>query len=137
VTTSEKALMLCKAALFNDTIAFQAMLETEIPGKVKALGRTVVGFKEQVWFDALLTIAKEVVTQKFVANPPLARILSKTGKRIIAESTSRDVVWGTGRDTSDDRAFLPGQWVGTNVLGWALMEARDHVQSMELSVLPP
>ena len=50
--TAEHWMMAEKARLFRDIEACDAILETNIPGKAKALGRAVRGFEQQVWDQA-------------------------------------------------------------------------------------
>ena len=39
--------------------------------------------------------------------------------------TRNDTNWGTGLDLNSEEANNPSQWRGTNILGWALTEARE------------
>ena len=56
--------------------------------------------------------------------------LLSTGDAVIAETTSRDKNWGNGIDLSDyEKAKSPWLWTGTNILGWALMVARDRIKA--------
>merc|ERR1712181_50589 len=50
---------------------------------------------------------------------------------VIAEATSNDRNWGIGLDRGDSRVRNPRQWQGTNMLGWALMEARKALLAPE------
>jgi len=54
--------------------------------------------------------------------------LLATGTKLIAECTAGDKIWGTGVNEDDPRARQPARWNGTNVLGWALMEARTMIR---------
>lgn len=65
VRFAEAAIMLCKAALFDDRGAFDAMVKAANPRYVKSLGRQVEGFTEQGWAAVVLTVAYEAVHQKF------------------------------------------------------------------------
>ena len=40
-------------------------------------------------------------------------------------------MWGIGIDAGEDDVQTPARWKGTNVLGWALMEARAALRECE------
>jgi len=125
VDFTEKAIMLCKAAIFGDAQRFQLMVQATEPRKVKGLGRKVTRFDPEVWDANVLEIARTVCVQKFSKVPGLAATLVATGGRVICESTRNDKNWGTGLDIDEPGFDKPWMWKGTNVLGWALMEARE------------
>ena len=41
--------------------------------------------------------------------------------------TRNDCNWGTGLDICHKDASMPSRWPGTNILGWALMQARAEM----------
>ena len=43
-----------------------------------------------------------------------------------AEASPDDEIWGTG--LMEGLTQVPRHWKGTNILGWALMEVRNHVR---------
>jgi predicted NAD-dependent protein-ADP-ribosyltransferase YbiA (DUF1768 family) len=45
----------------------------------------------------------------------------------LVEASPRDRIWGIGLSAADERAASPGTWQGLNLLGFALMAARDHL----------
>lgn len=53
------------------------------------------------------------------------RILTATP----AEASPRDRIWGIGLAEDDPQASSPRTWRGLNLLGFALMEARDQLAS--------
>ena len=61
VHCSEMAIMMCKAALMNDSDSFEAMLAERYPQQAKKLGRCVYPFIEERWQSNILEIAVEVV----------------------------------------------------------------------------
>lgn len=125
---SEKAIMLTKAALMDDAETFQKIAESTDPKTAKALGRCVEPWKQELWDEHLEDIAFEVVRQKFAASAALRDVLFSTGEHILAEATRNDCIWGIGINVGDDRVQDPKQWCGRNVLGYALMRARDHLR---------
>ena len=125
---SEKAIMLVKAALMKDTETFQKIRKATDPRTVKGLGRSVSPWNQELWDTHLEDVAFEVVRQKFAANKELQNILLSTGDHILAEATRKDCIWGIGLDVGDVGVQDPTQWRGRNVLGSALMKARDHLR---------
>jgi len=126
---SEKAIMLTKAALMGDRESFDEVAISPNPKSCKALGRGVRNFKQELWDIHLEEVAFEVVKQKFENNPELCAVLLSTGSAILAEAAPNDSIWGIGLNISDSRSLDPDQWRGRNVLGYALMKARDYLRS--------
>ena len=46
----------------------------------------------------------------------------------VTYGSPRDRVWGIGLAADDDRAQSPQQWLGLNLLGFALMETRRKLR---------
>lgn len=133
---SEKAIMVTKAAMMSDFESFNKMLAAETPGDVKALGRQVTNFDNDLWSKHLDEVAYEVVRQKFASDPALAALLLSTGESILAEATSKDKIWGIGLDVGDPRVQDLALWNGRNVLGTALMRARSHLGAAAAAAAP-
>eukprot|EP00747_Dinoflagellata_sp_TGD_P209355 gnl/TRDRNA2_/TRDRNA2_82755_c0_seq1.p1 gnl/TRDRNA2_/TRDRNA2_82755_c0~~gnl/TRDRNA2_/TRDRNA2_82755_c0_seq1.p1 ORF type:complete len:279 (+),score=72.18 gnl/TRDRNA2_/TRDRNA2_82755_c0_seq1:87-839(+) len=134
---SEKAIMLCKAAAMGDKESFFKLRGASNPASAKKMGREVKGFNQALWDRVMCSVAFEVVLQKFAKTPELAEVLLKTGDRLIAEATRNDKIWGIGIDVGDPRVNRPSEWQGTNVLGWALMEARAELKRASSGALTP
>jgi len=126
-TFSEKAIMLCKAILFDDHPNFTLIEHCDSPSYVKKYGRQVKNFNQFIWNKKVLDIAYQVVFQKFSKVKNLRNILLGTGDYAIAESTSKDINWGTGCDIDSRNSNKPSKWPGFNILGWALMKARNDL----------
>ena len=47
------------------------------------------------------------------------------------EASPLDRIWGIGLAADDERALDPARWRGLNLLGFALMEARDRLRQGE------
>jgi len=127
--TSEKAIMLTKAALMKDPATFKLMMGTEKAAEVKALGRKVKNFDNKKWTERVEEVAFECVRQKFESDPDLVKVLLSTGDSTIAEATRNDKIWGIGIDVGDPRIQDRKKWLGTNILGFALMRVRDHLRA--------
>jgi len=62
--------------------------------------------------------------EKFRQNPPLAAALLATGDTILVEASPYDRIWGVGLKWNDPRILDRSLWLGTNLLGKALMKVR-------------
>ena len=127
-TTSEKSIMVIKAALMEDRESFDKLLVCNDPMACKKLGRQVKPWVEELWKKHIQEIAFEVVLQKFSSDPELRALLLSTGE---AEASPRDRIWGIGIGEARARETLT--WPGRNLLGEALMRARATLKEMELS----
>jgi len=128
-TCSEKAIMLCKAAIMGDSRSYAAIRGASSPPQAKALGRGVQGFNDDLWHAVVCSVAFEVVFQKFSKTPTLQPLLLATGEKLMCEATSNDRYWGIGINRGDQRCQNPSQWRGANILGWALMEVRSALRA--------
>mmetsp|Transcript_7551 Transcript_7551/g.8708 ORF Transcript_7551/g.8708 Transcript_7551/m.8708 type:complete len:249 (+) Transcript_7551:111-857(+) len=133
VSFSEKSIMLCKAAVMGDVVAYHQIFNAEYPSMCKGLGRKVAPFDEKVWQKVLLEVAYEVVYQKFRAFRDLEEskilhdFLIQTGNALIAEAAPRDRIWGIGKGATNPKCADCRSWGKGNVLGFALMKARDKL----------
>jgi len=129
---SEMAIMVCKAAMMGDERSYFTMRDSTdklTPSKIKMLGRKVKKFNKSLWIRWVCSVAFQVVYQKFSKSPALQPTLLKTGDVILAEATQKDCNWGIGIDMGHPNTQIPSQWKGTNILGWALMEARNVLRT--------
>lgn len=139
---AEKAIMMCKAALFKDYRTFDAIQNCRDSRQAKALGRRVSPFDQQVWDRNQCTIAKHVMVAKLQWKN-FRVFLLQTRDDTIAECTAGDSVWGSAIAANDANIYYPGRWRGMNILGWSLMEARDEarridqLQLQQLVPIPP
>ncbi|MCS0633683.1 NADAR family protein [Telluria mixta] len=123
--TAEHYMMAEKAVLFGDPSARVRVLQAPTPGAAKALGRSVSGFDEAVWVEHRFSIVVRANQAKFTQNPELGIFLKQSGARILVEASPVDSIWGIGLAQDDERAKNPSQWLGLNLLGFALMEIRN------------
>lgn len=121
---SEKAIMLCKAAVMGDLESYNYIVAASTPGHTKRLGRQVKPFDNDRWHAVVCGVAVAVLRQKF-AIPDLAKVLLRTGGRLLCEAAPSDFNWGIGIALSNPGLWeSPSLWKGSNILGWALMEVR-------------
>lgn len=125
---SEKAIMLCKAAIMGDLDSYRCIIDAETPLEAKNLGKRVDNWDDAQWHHVLCSVAFDVVWQKFSKTPALQPTLLATGDSLIAEATRADQVWGIGIDKGCPTIQRPSEWKGANVLGWALMEVRAELR---------
>ncbi|WP_175439246.1 NADAR family protein [Streptomyces vilmorinianum] len=125
--TAEHWMMAGKARLFGDREAEQAALASRSPAEAKKAGRMVRGFDETVWERERFAIVVEGSVHKFGSDDALRAFLIGTGRRVLVEASPLDRVWGIGLAADDPRAMDPARWRGLNLLGFALMEARERL----------
>jgi ribA/ribD-fused uncharacterized protein len=136
--TAEHFMMAGKALLFGDSEVAEQIVRVSHPGAAKALGRQVRGFYEDRWAGQRFGIVVTGNLAKFSQHPKLGQFLLATGDRVLVEASPQDRVWGIGLAADDERAASPHTWQGLNLLGFALMEVRHHLQAAnELSNPPP
>jgi ribA/ribD-fused uncharacterized protein len=129
--TAEHWMMAAKARLFGDAEAERRVLAAAHPAEAKKAGRLVRGFDEGVWERERFGIVVEGSVQKFAAHEELRHFLLNTGERVLVEASPVDRVWGIGLTADDEAASHPERWRGLNLLGFALMEARDRLRAGE------
>ncbi|MHC0434085.1 NADAR family protein [Streptomyces sp. O3] len=127
--TAEHWMMAAKARLFGDARAEREVLSAAGPGAAKTAGRLVAGFDEAVWERERFAVVVDGSVHKFAAHPELREFLLGTGERVLVEASPLDRVWGIGLAEDDERAGDPARWPGLNLLGFALMEARERLRA--------
>jgi hypothetical protein len=125
--TAEHWMMAKKALLFGDEEAFQEIITTPKPAVAKAIGRKVRNFDAAAWQEKGYSFVAEGSYHKFSQNAALKQFLIQTGKKVIVEASPFDKIWGIGMAQSTEGAGNPLKWRGKNLLGFALMEARDRL----------
>lgn len=126
---AEQFMMAQKAKLFGDDEIFQKILHSSHPKEVKALGRLVKKYQEDVWQQHRFAIVVAGNVAKFSQNQDLKQFLLGTGERVLVEASPVDKIWGIGLATDHENAEKPLQWKGLNLLGFALMQVRDQIAS--------
>nr|WP_175438095.1 NADAR family protein [Streptomyces sp. SGAir0924] len=127
-TTAEHWMMAGKARLFGDAEAERRVLAAAHPAEAKKAGRLVRGFDEAVWERERFPIVVEGSVHKFASDPALREFLVRTGDRVLVEASPVDRVWGIGLAADDEAASDPRRWRGSNLLGFALMVARERLR---------
>lgn len=127
--SAEHYMMWRKATLFGDTAMAARILAAGHPRDAKMLGRGVEGFDDRKWEAERFEIVVAGSVAKFGQSDELREWLVGTGDRVLVEASPADRVWGIGLAASDERASDPARWRGLNLLGFALMRAREQLRS--------
>lgn len=122
--TVEQYLVYKKAKYFNDNTLADEVLGMDDPAKIKAKGRSVKGFKANLWRQEELKVMEEGLTCKFDQNPTLKDLLRSTRNKTLVEASPRDRYWGAGLSLFNPKLETPQMWPGKNKLGELLMQVR-------------
>ncbi|MER5864486.1 NADAR family protein [Kitasatospora sp. NPDC002040] len=125
--TAEHWMMAGKARLFGDAQSLERILAARTPAEAKNLGRLVRGFDDARWSAARFDLVVAGNLAKFGQDPSLRAYLVGTAQRVLVEASPLDRVWGIGLAADDARALRPADWRGLNLLGFALMAAREQL----------
>ena len=123
----EQYMMHRKALTFRDPDTAQAILSTNDPGKIKALGRSVRNYDDTLWNGIRQIIVYRGLLEKFRQNPDLRDQLLATVPHTLAEAAMQDKIWGIGISNHDECRFEPELWEGQNLLGFTLMLVRGEL----------
>ncbi|MBL8918592.1 MAG: NADAR family protein [Myxococcaceae bacterium] len=132
--TAEQFMMASKARLFRDADALERILLEPSPAKQKALGRTVRGFDAAVWEQHRFDVVAFGSHAKFSQDEALLAHLLSTHDDILVEASPRDRIWGIGLGRENPLVHEPARWRGRNLLGFALVHARDVLRGARPTV---
>ena len=121
-------MMYRKAICFYDAAAAAEILKTDDVAKIKALGREVFGYDDNVWNGIRQIIIYEGLLAKFSQNEELKQQLLATGDATLAECAVKDRIWGIGLSMNDPDRLDKAKWKGQNLLGYSLMMARNKLR---------
>jgi ribA/ribD-fused uncharacterized protein len=128
--SAEHWMMAGKARLFGDAEAEREAVAASSPAAAKKVGRQVRDFDDSVWVRERFALVVEGSVHKFGQDPALRAYLLSTGERVLVEASPLDRIWGIGLARDDPRTADPGTWLGLNLLGFALMEARERLRAI-------
>ncbi|WP_040795255.1 NADAR family protein [Nocardia higoensis] len=123
--TAEHFMMWSKARMFGDERAAELVLAAEHPGEAKKIGRMIAGFDEKLWEERRFEVVVAGSVAKFGSDDQLSAYLTGTRDRVLVEASPVDSIWGIGLAANDPAVAEPAAWPGLNLLGFALMAARD------------
>jgi len=127
--SAEHYMMAAKARVFADEDAFARVLESKTPEDAKKIGREVRNYDNLTWEKARFVAVVEGNVAKFGQHADLRDFLLKTDDCVLVEASPRDRIWGIGMGGSNPDARDPRKWRGRNLLGFALMEARERLRA--------
>lgn len=90
-------------------------------------------FQPERWESVRYDIVKKGNLYKFGQKADLKAYLLNTQNRVLVEASPVDPIWGIGLAKDDPAAAHPEQWKGLNLLGFALMEVRDELNTLSIS----
>ncbi len=125
--SAEHYMMWRKAMLFEDAAIAAKVREVGHPSQAKKLGRQIGDFDQNVWERARFDIVVAGSVAKFGQDVALRKYLTGTGSRVLVEASPVDRIWGIGLAAEHPDAVDPVRWKGLNLLGFALMRARDEL----------
>lgn len=125
--SAEHWMMAGKAKLFDKGMV-NKILSSNSPALAKKLGRKVRNFDPVVWNKEKYEIVKQGNIHKFGQNEEMKTFLLQTQDRVLVEASPYDRIWGIGMSQNHEHSSNPKLWKGENLLGFALMEARDFLE---------
>lgn len=127
--TAEHWMMAHKAKLFGATDIAKKILANPDPAAAKRLGRKVKKFDAQKWDDNKFEIVVTGNLHKFRQDEKLKNFLLSTEEKVLVEASPVDTIWGIGLSQDHEDTLSPTKWRGPNLLGFALMTARDLLKA--------
>lgn len=124
----EQYMMYRKAVSFNDDTVASEIMKTDVVADIKALGRSVAGYDDNIWSGLREKVVLNALQAKFSQNNYLKQQLLDTGDSILAECAVKDLVWGIGLSMKDPNRFDATKWRGRNLLGNLLMKVREALR---------
>ena len=123
-SSTEQYIMYKKCMIFGDTAAAKAVMATDDPTQQQLIARNAKGYNDKVWKGMRQVIAVRGLVEKFTQNPDLLKQLLDTGDSYLVECAVSDKAWACGISLYDKARFDISNWIGSNILGFALMEVR-------------
>ena len=126
-SSMEQYMMYCKAICFHDETVAAQILKTDDVAAIKALGRSVSNYDDNLWNGIRQIVVYKGLVAKFTQNMDLGKRLKATGNAFLAECAVRDRIWGIGLSMTDPDRLDRSKWSGQNLLGYALMMVREQL----------
>ena len=126
-SSMEQYMMYKKAVCFGDQEIAARILETQDVSEIKALGRLVTGYDDNIWGGIRQVVVYEGLLEKFRQNDELKDKLLKTGNSVLVECAVKDTIWGIGLSMKNPDRLEMTKWKGKNLLGYTLMMVRERL----------
>jgi len=101
----------------------------EIQKGIKALGRKIKNYNDDIWSAKRFNIVGVGVREKFSQNQDLKEIILNTANTKFVEASKYDKVWGNGLSEQDSKRIPEEKWPGMNLLGKLLDTIRDGLKN--------
>lgn len=128
-SSTEMIFMWEKALFFGDKDAANSILFSSDPAICKKIGRSIKNFDAELWSSVSYDIMVKANYEKYTQNSRLKFELLNTIPKILVEASPYDKIWGIGLHVHDDAVLDENNWNGQNLLGKALMEVREKINS--------
>ncbi|KAK6359430.1 hypothetical protein TWF696_000590 [Orbilia brochopaga] len=127
----EQYMMHQKGVLFapDHPVTAEILAGNHTPKTIKALGRKVPDFDDDIWKKKRYEIVVQANYLKFTQDEKLKARLLETGNRELVEASPRDRIWGVGFGATN-APNMRARW-GMNLLGKALMDVRERIRREE------
>lgn len=117
-----------KAKFFSDDLTHHKIMSTTDPYSQWRAGQNTKNFDADQWLKGpALKVMEAGLLAKFGQNGHLLRALLSTNNNLLAESSPRNLFWGTGVGINDAAAADRDRWTGDNKLGFLLMDVRQRL----------
>ena len=121
----EQLMMHRKALAFGDLAIAARILQESDPARLKALGRQVRGYQDDIWRAIDMPMVFDGLLAKFTQDQTCRLAMLTSGDKLLVEASPVDRIWGAGIDANDPRLTSPHLWPGQNRLGRVLMQVRQ------------
>ena len=119
-----------KAKLFGDLAAARSILIADTPAEQRRRAEQIKGFNEIRWRGHLGAILYRGLMARYEQRPEEVVKLLETGEDTLVYCGSADTALGIRESVSNPNAQNMETWTGMNLLGFALMEVREHFRKM-------
>jgi ribA/ribD-fused uncharacterized protein len=127
---SEQFFMYHKAMMFEEYELAAKIIASRSPKDQKAFGRCVK-IDYRIWDAQKYDIMVEGVYMKFKQNKVLKNLMLSHINHQLVEASPIDPIWGIGMGVDNVDVENPVLWKGANLLGQALMDARERISKEE------
>jgi ribA/ribD-fused uncharacterized protein len=127
----EQYIVAQKAMLFGDRVNLRKIRVNTDPKDIRIISMRIQGVDNAVWQEFSHSISCTGNFLKFSQHPDMKAYLLSTGDATLAEASPYDRTGGIGLDRLDEDATHPERWLGRNLFGYALMQVREKLRSLE------
>ena len=127
----EQYIVAQKAMLFGDRANLRKIRVNTDPKDLRVISLRIQGVDNAVWQEFSHSISCTGNFLKFSQHPDMKAYLLSTGDATLAEASPYDRTGGIGLDRLDEDATHPERWLGRNLFGYALMQVREKLRSLE------